>query len=143
MNVKMILKEKGNAVETIDGESKLIEASRRLTSKKIGALVVVTAQGSIAGVLSERDIVSSVAAEGPKALEKKIHTVMTSDVATCGPCDTIEMLMALMTDRRIRHLPVLEDGRLAGIVSIGDVVKARIADAEAEASALKAYITAG
>lgn len=140
MNVGMILKEKGAAVYTVTGETVLMAAAQDMTRRKIGALVVVAGE-LVVGVLSERDVVRCVALDGPEVLKRPVSSAMSAEVMTCGPADTIDTLMALMTDRRLRHLPVMEEGRLAGLVSIGDVVKARIAMAEAEATALKDYIT--
>jgi CBS domain-containing protein len=105
--------------------------------------MVVKENDVVVGILSERDIVRLVAQEGAGALGKPISDIMSRDVVYADPKETIDRLLERMTDRRIRHLPVLKDGRLVGIVSIGDLVKAKIAEAEAEAANLKAYISAG
>ncbi|MBI1233534.1 MAG: CBS domain-containing protein [Alphaproteobacteria bacterium] len=140
MNVAAILDEKGRDVFSLTANATLGDAAALLDQKRIGALVVVDSAGAIAGVLSERDIVRQLARQGAGALSEAIAGCMTHEVITASPRDTIEDVMAAMTDRRIRHLPVLEEGRLAGIVSIGDVVKRKIEQTEADAEAMKAYI---
>ena len=143
MNVAMILKEKGSKVHTISSEVSVEEATRRMRELHVGALVAMTGEGKIAGVFSERDLVRAVHHEGCDALPKPISTFMTKNVVTAKCEDTLEELMSRMTSRRIRHLPVIKGGELVGIVSIGDLVKARIAASEHEAEALKNYISAG
>jgi CBS domain-containing protein len=143
MNVATILSEKGREVFTVRPNLSLADAAKTLDDKRIGALVVTDDGGAILGVLSERDITCCIARRGAAALTETVETAMTSDVVTTAPSDTIDAVMARMTDRRIRHLPVVDGGRLAGIVSIGDVVKRKIADAEAEAEAMKSYIATG
>ncbi|MEN0651696.1 MULTISPECIES: CBS domain-containing protein [Hyphobacterium] len=140
MNVAAILDEKGRDVFSLRADATLSEAAALLDQKRIGAIVVVDSSGAIAGVLSERDIVRQLARMGASALTEPVAGCMTRDVITASPRDTVEEVMASMTDRRIRHLPVLEQGRLAGIVSIGDVVKRKIEQTEADAEAMKAYI---
>ncbi|HAQ35497.1 MAG: inosine-5-monophosphate dehydrogenase [Maricaulis sp.] len=140
MNVAAILEEKGRDVVTLKADATLSEAASRLDHHGIGAVVIVANDGAIAGVLSERDIVRQVARQGAAALVETVAGCMTRDVVTAKPADTLEAVMASMTDRRIRHLPVVENGQLSGIVSIGDVVKRRIDMTEAEAEAMKAYI---
>lgn len=114
-----------------------------LHSRGVGAMVIVEGDDRVVGILSERDIVRVVAERGPPGLAQPISSSMSRDVIFAEPTETVQALLERMTDRRIRHLPVLKDGRLAGIVSIGDLVKSKIAEAEAEAETLKAYITAG
>ncbi len=143
MNVASILNEKGREVTTASPEMSLAEAAKTLDDKRIGAVVVTDAAGAIRGVLSERDITRCIARRGAAALQETVESAMTADVVTASPSDKIDSVMGLMTDRRIRHLPVVEDGRLAGIISIGDVVKRKIAAAEAEAEAMKSYISTG
>ena len=144
MNVASILTEKGRDVVTIKPEPTLSDGAKLMDEKRIGAVIVTAADGSIRGVLSERDITRQVARiGGGGALKQAVETAMTADVVTAEPGDTVDALMTKMTDRRIRHLPVVENGRLAGIVSIGDLVKRKIAAAEAEAEAMKAYISTG
>lgn len=143
MNVAKILQGKGTAVYTIHSEVTVEEATRQLREYRVGALVTLGEVGEIVGVYSERDLVRAISTDGPSALTKPVSTYMTRAVITVGMDDTIDGLMELMTDRRIRHVPVVEGARLCGIVSIGDVVKQRIADTEFEARALKDYIAAG
>lgn len=142
MLVAEILKGKGDAVFTLAPDATLNEACGELERRQVGALIVCEG-GGVSGVLSERDIVRAISRDGPKALERPVSHYMTSEVVFADPAETVEALMARMTDRRIRHLPVLLDKRLAGIVSIGDVVKCQIAQATQEAESLRTYITAG
>jgi len=143
MNVAMILKDKGSKVHTVTSDLSVEEATQKLRELHVGALVAVNAEGKIAGVFSERDLVRAVHHEGAAALKKSVSTFMTKSVVTAKCDDTLEELMTRMTSRRIRHLPVIKGGELVGIVSIGDLVKARIAASESEAEALKQYISAG
>ncbi|MCP5432604.1 MAG: CBS domain-containing protein [Alphaproteobacteria bacterium] len=143
MTVKMILKEKGRSVVTVLGGHTMEEATRVLQEKRIGAAIVVDAAGRVVGVLSERDIVRAIATDGVASLSRPLREFMTREVHTCTPEDTLDSVMGKMTGRRIRHLPVMEAERLAGIISIGDVVKMKIAASEHEAEALKQYIVAG
>ena len=140
MTVRAILDLKGRDVTTIAPDKTLGEAASLLSQHKIGALVVTGADRRVTGILSERDIVRAVSASGGAALDEKIATRMTREVITCGPQDTIAELMGRMTAGRFRHLPVVENSRLVGIVSIGDVVKYRLAEMERESSALRDYI---
>jgi CBS domain-containing protein len=143
MNVAAILKQKGRAVTTIPPTLTLIEAASRLTQRRIGALVVVEGEGEIAGILSERDIIRALADSGPACLTRPVSETMTRQVVTCQECDTLDELMSMMTARRFRHIPVMSDGDLVGIVSIGDVVKHHVAEIEMEATAMRAYIAHG
>lgn len=140
MLVSHILREKGRDVIVIAPEATLAEASRVLTKNRIGALVVQDGKGLLAGIISERDIVRAVAEDGSDALARLVSSRMTRDVATCEETDTIEEIMETMTRCRFRHMPVAAAGRVGGIVSIGDVVKTRIAETIREAQALKEYI---
>jgi CBS domain-containing protein len=140
MTVRAILDLKGRDVTTIAPDRTLGEAALLLSQHKIGALVVTGADHRVTGILSERDIVKAISAGGAAALEEKLSTRMTREVITCGPHDTMAELMGRMTAGRFRHLPVIENGRLVGIVSIGDVVKHRLAEMERESSALRDYI---
>lgn len=140
MKVADILKDKGSEVFTIKAGASLIEAAQSLDANRIGALVVLDESGALAGVISERDIVRIAARQGSIALTSPVSSAMTAEVHTATPDDTIADVMISMTGRRIRHLPVLAGGQLAGMVSIGDVVKRKIETAEAEAEAMKAYI---
>jgi CBS domain-containing protein len=143
MNVAAILKGKGRTVETARAETTLVEVARTLAARKIGAIVITGANGRVAGIVSERDIIRAIAEKGPKCLDSQVSTMMTRSVVSCQECDTLEQLMATMTAGRFRHLPVVENDKLVGIVSIGDIVKHHIAEVEMEASALKGYIVAG
>jgi CBS domain-containing protein len=142
MNVQSIIGAKGQSVATISQTSTLRDAIQQLTERRIGALVVSGDGKAIEGIVSERDIVRATAATGPDALDGSVGSVMSTDVVTCSVGDGVDRLMELMTERRIRHLPVVDDrGHLSGIVSIGDVVKARLAELEQENHALAEYIT--
>jgi CBS domain-containing protein len=143
MNVAAILAAKGRAVATATRETPLIDIARKLGAKKIGAIVITDADGAVSGIISERDIIRAVAERGPDGLSLPVGDVMTRQVVTCSEADTLDALMSTMTAGRFRHLPVVEDGRLAGIVSIGDVVKHHIAEVEMEVSAMKGYLAAG
>src|SRR5262245_31612010 len=140
MNVAAILKQKGRAVSTIPPTFTLIEAAGRLTQKRIGALVVVDVHGEVIGILSERDIIRALSQAGPDCLERPVTETMTRQVVTCHEGGTLDELMSMMTARRFRHLPVVAEGDLVGIVSIGDVVKHHVAEIEMEATAMRAYI---
>ena len=142
MKLSMILNDKGGDVITLDAGSSLWVAAGVLDKNKIGAAVAVNPDGSLCGVLSERDIVRRIAQLGSDALELTVDQAMTRDVVTASPSMTVEEGLSQMTDRRIRHLPVVEEGKLLGIVSIGDLVKHKIAVTEAEAEAMKQYIHA-
>jgi CBS domain-containing protein len=143
MRVTTILSEKGSTVATIDSSATLAEAAAELRLRGVGALVVSRDGRTIEGIISERDIVRRLAERGDHALRELVGVVMTAQVRTCEPTDTSEDLMRVMTDHRLRHLPVVVDGALSGIVSIGDIVKARLTELELEARALHDYITTG
>ena len=143
MLVSHILREKGRDVLSIAPEATLFEAARVLTLNRIGALLVRDPRGALKGIISERDIVRAVAEDGASALALTVAERMTKDVATCEESDTIAEIMETMTRCRFRHMPVIENGRVAGVVSIGDVVKIRIAETLREAQALKDYIATG
>jgi CBS domain-containing protein len=140
MNVSAILRQKGRAVTTAGPATTLLEIAAKLSAKRIGAIVVVGPQGEVAGIISERDIIHALAARGPECLTSSVAEVMTREVVTCQETDTLDELMAMMTARRFRHLPVLTDGALVGIISIGDVVKHHVAEVEMEATAMRDYI---
>jgi CBS domain-containing protein len=140
MNVEHILSEKGRVVMTIAPQASLMEAARMLTEKRIGAVVVADAGNPVLGILSERDIVRAIAANGTGALDEPVSRYMTSKVVTCTSRWPINDLMETMTRGKFRHVPVVEDGRLIGIASIGDVVKYRVAEIETESRALRDYI---
>jgi CBS domain-containing protein len=143
MLVETILKEKGRDVATVRPDLTLHKLAQLLTDRRIGAAVVTDAQGRMVGIVSERDLMRAVAREGERALGLPVSEVMTREVRTCRPEDTVEHLMGMMTSGRMRHLPVVVDGKLEGIVSVGDVVKNRIQESELEARALRDYVMAG
>lgn len=141
MNVRQLMGERTAAeIETIAENNSLAVAAERLTARKIGALMVRSADGGVAGILSERDIVRRVAAGGSAALEETVSSAMTANVVSCTPTDLAHSLLARMTEGRFRHMPVMEDGELVGIVSIGDVVKAHISEIEMEKEAMENMI---
>lgn len=142
MNVEAILAAKGRAVGTIRPEATVADALRRMRAERIGALVVSEDGERIAGIVSDRGIMWAIADRGVGVLDEPVTSVMTREVLTCARHDQISAIMALMTDRRIRHVPVVEaDGRLGGIVSIGDVVKHRLDEMELEVEAMRDYVT--
>ena len=141
VRVSVILTRKGSGVATIPRTATVSEALRALADHNIGALVVSDDGGTVDGILSERDVVRRMAEAGAATLDMPVEGVMTREVLTCSPDATADEVMQTMTDRRARHLPVLEDGRLAGIVSIGDVVKSRIDDLVTQARSMEDYIT--
>lgn len=142
MTVGLILASKGRDVVTIPPHRTLTDAVQLLAEKRIGAVVVAGADGKVLGILSERDIVRALAA-GSHVMGDPVSRYMTAKVVTCGPDSLIGDIMEDMTSGRFRHMPVVEGGRLAGIISIGDVVKFRLAEFQHEAEALKEYITVG
>ncbi len=143
MQVVHILKTKGDMVFTVRPMETVGAAAALLHTRRVGALVVMGDDDAVAGIISERDVVSIAAEHGASALGRPVSSCMTEKVEFAAPADTVDALLTKMTDRRIRHLPVCEDGRLLGIVSIGDLVKWKIAETQAEADGLKAYIAAG
>ncbi len=143
MNVATILKQKGRSVATVPPTAILQEVAKRLAHRRIGALVVVGARGQIEGIVSERDIIRALSETGAACLDRPVAETMTRQVVTCQETDTLDELMAMMTQRRFRHLPVVTDGDLVGIISIGDVVKHHVAEIEMEATAMRAYIAHG
>jgi CBS domain-containing protein len=145
MTVKAILSHKGNDVVTIEPTATLCDAVKSLDLHHIGAVVITGADQHILGILSERDIVRTLAhnartAGGCRLCDEPVELVMTREVATCKQSDTVYELMERMTTGKFRHVPVIVDGRLAGIISIGDVVKHRLAEMASESSALREYI---
>lgn len=143
MTVAAILKDKKPGVISAKPEDSIEAVCQLLADKGIGAVLVLRADGSIAGILSERDIVRGMAMVGADIMQQSADSIMTKNVMVCSSGDTIEDVMHLMTKRRIRHLPVVDGGKLIGMISIGDVVKRRIADTEMEAEALRQYIATG
>jgi CBS domain-containing protein len=142
MLVSQILKTKGDLVFTVGPAETVGAICALLHSRKVGAMVVLD-NDRVVGIVSERDLVSALASEGAGALAKPVSAFMTHDVIFADPSETVNSLLSRMTDRRIRHLPVCVSDRLVGIVSIGDLVKWKISEVEAEADGLKAYIATG
>ncbi len=143
MNVARMLKDKGRDVTTVTPDTTLRQGVEILASERIGALVVCDKDRQVEGIISERDVVRMLAANGPAVLDQPVSLYMTKDVRTCTERDTVQFLMEEMTTHRFRHMPVVEGRRLIGIVSIGDVVKQRIAAAELEAASMREYIATG
>jgi CBS domain-containing protein len=142
MRISDVLRSKGDAVATITPQTSVAGLLTELAVHNIGAMVVVDADG-LRGIVSERDVVRGLHDAGPDLLRRPVSDIMTTVLATCSPDDSVDSLSALMTTNRVRHVPVLADGRLAGIVSIGDVVKTRMEELESEQQQLQAYITQG
>src|SRR4051794_997483 len=140
MNVETILRNKGDWVATIRPDATIAQAVEMLNRERIGALVVSEDGNTIDGMLSERDIVLALGDYGPDLMARRIDAIMTRNVLTCDPADTVQDLMAAMTNRRFRHIPVVKDDRLRGIVSIGDLVKNRLDEVEFEANSLRSFI---
>ena len=143
MFVSDILLQKGGLVFTVTPGTSVAQLSQQLSTRRIGSVLVLDGDGAVAGIVSERDLVRALASHGAKAMELEARQVMTRDVVTCDPDDSIDQVMQTMTSGRFRHLPVVRHGELLGLVSIGDVVKARLEEATHETEALKAYIVAG
>lgn len=137
MNVAQILKLKGSTkVETITGKESLTDAARILSEKRIGALIVSDGKGGVGGIISERDIIRILGVEGVGCMTSLVSSVMTSKVQSCDPKEPTETVLTRMTEGRFRHMPVMHEGKLVGVVSIGDAVKARISEIEHENEAL-------
>lgn len=143
MFVSDILAQKGGLVYTVTPGTSIAQLSQQLSTRRIGSVLVLDGEGSVAGIVSERDLVRALASHGAKAMELEARQVMTREVVTCDPDDSIDQVMQTMTQGRFRHLPVVRHGELLGLVSIGDVVKARLEETKHETEALKAYIVAG
>ena len=143
MLVSQILKTKGDMVFTASPHETVGAAAALLHSRRVGAMVVMDAEDHVVGILSERDVVRAVAEGGHGALAKPVSDFMSGSVVFADPGESVDVLLSRMTDRRIRHLPICKDERLVGILSIGDLVKVKIAETEAEAQHLKDYISAG
>jgi CBS domain-containing protein len=140
MNVTSILAAKGGNVTTIEPTATLAAAATLLAKHRIGAIIVLGAEGRLVGILSERDIVRTIVDGGCDVLDQPVSQAMTRNVATCGPDEPIHSIMERMTQGKFRHMPVLESGRLTGIISIGDVVKYRLDEMEQESEAMRGYI---
>ncbi len=142
MTVAAILNSKGRDVYTEPSTRSLSEICASLGGRRIGAIVLCDEPGVIVGIASERDVVRAIAMEGPDSLAQPVSEYMTKEVAVCGETDSVNGVMARMTEGRFRHMPVVEDGKLIGLVSIGDIVKFRIAQVEREADDMRSYIQA-
>jgi CBS domain-containing protein len=142
MRIADVLRSKGGAVKTIEPDATVGDLLAGLASHNIGAMVVKGPDG-VAGIVSERDIVRQLHARGASVLSQSVSEIMTAVVSTCSKSDTVDSLTRLMTENRVRHVPVVENGELIGIVSIGDVVKTRMEELEAEHEQLQSYITQG
>jgi CBS domain-containing protein len=142
MRIADVLRGKGGAVVTINPDATVAELLAGLAEHNIGAMVVAGSDG-IEGIVSERDVVRQLHTHGASVLSRPVETIMTSVVSTCSKEDTVDSLTLLMTENRVRHVPVLENGKLIGIVSIGDVVKTRMQELESEHEQLQSYITQG
>lgn len=143
MTIAHILHGKPQRMISVGPEQTLRQAAEVLTREHIGALLVLKPNGDIAGILSERDIVRAVGTKGAEVLDRPVAELMTKDVICCSPDDTVDKAMALMTEKRFRHLPVRQGGRIVAMISIGDVVKRKVEDAEAESQSLREYIARG
>jgi len=140
MKLAELIRGKGQEIVKIGSDKSIAEAALALTENKIGALLVEGQAGEIAGILSERDIVGGMAPHGADLHDVAVSELMTRDIIRCSPGDTVNEAMAMMTDRRIRHLPVFDGEQLVGFISIGDLVKCRIMEVQSEAEALRQYI---
>ena len=140
MNVKAILAAKGGDVVSIEATATLEAAAKLLSTHRIGAVVILGAGGRLAGILSERDIVRAISERGAAALNEAVGQTMTRDVTTCGEDESVAGIMELMTHGKFRHMPVVEKGKLLGLISIGDVVKQRVEEIESESEAMRDYI---
>jgi CBS domain-containing protein len=140
MTIAAILRHKGQGCITVAPRTSIAEVTHVLAAHRIGAVLVCNERNDLMGILSERDIVAALAAQGASALDQPAETLMTRHVTTALPRTTVAEAMAMMTNGRFRHLPVIEQGRIVGVVSIGDVVKARMSQQEEEVGHLKAYV---
>jgi CBS domain-containing protein len=141
MKVSNLLATKGHEVSTISQERSVIDAIALLKERGLGALVVTGKTAPLVGIFSERDVVRALAASGEKALKLKVSELMSHDVVTCSESTELNELMTTMTERRIRHVPVVDDGQLTGLISIGDVVKARLDELENDKKSLLDYVS--
>lgn len=143
MNIESILKVKGAEIISVGPNDTIEDTARLLAKRRIGAVLVRGDKEDIVGILSERDIVRGMAHEGAAVLGRRVSSLMTKNVITCSPAQTVDSVLDLMTERRVRHLPVVHRGKIMGFISIGDVVKEKIAEAEHEAEYLREYISTG
>lgn len=143
MNVNTILNVKGGDVVTVLISTPILEVTKTLAKFGIGSIVVTNEDGTLAGIVSERDVVRAIAHMGVDVTNEAVSEIMTENIITCERDDSINKIMGIMTSKRFRHMPVVEQGKLEGIISIGDVVQQRIAEAELEANAMRSYIATG
>jgi CBS domain-containing protein len=140
MSVERLLRTKGSAVVTIRPDATLADVTHELAAGNFGALIVSDDGRSVNGIISERDVVRTLANEGASALDRKVRDVMTTEVVTCSPSDRVDDMMEVMSNRRFRHLPVVRDGELCGVISMTDLMRKRLDDIEHEASAMRDFI---
>lgn len=143
MNVAAILQDKGRDVLAVDQDTSILDVAKLIDKNRIGSVVIINENGQLSGIVTERDIIKNISRHGCDSLNNPVLTCMTNEVVTCTRADTVEDLMEKMTTQRFRHIPVVEDNELLGIVSIGDVVKQRVAEVAMEANALREYIATG
>jgi CBS domain-containing protein len=143
MNIGQILMAKGRTVATSRPDATLLEIANKLAQKKIGAIVIVGDNGEVVGIVSERDVIRKLGERGPAVLSEPVSQSMTANVISCQETSTLDERMEVMTQGRFRHVPVIEDGALVGIISIGDVVKNHIAEVEMEVTAMRGYFVTG
>ena len=141
MTVEKLLRTKGSTVVTIRPDASLADATHELAAGNFGALIVSADGREVIGIISERDIVRSLAKEGASALDRKVSDVMTIEVFSCAPSDRVDDMMAVMSNRRFRHMPVIENGVLCGVISMTDVMRKRIDEIQHEADAMRTFIT--
>jgi CBS domain-containing protein len=143
MLIRQILAAKGSDVISTRPDATIAEVAKLLKEKRIGAVVVIDRGGKLSGIISERDIARGIAVHGAKLQDLKVRELMTAEVISCSPDDGLQKLMQIMTEGRFRHLPVIQDGKMLGIISIGDVVKHRLQELEQETHMLQDYIAGG
>ena len=143
MFVSDILTQKGGLVFTVTPGTTVSQIAQQLSTRRVGSVLVMSGNDEVAGIVSERDLVRAMSLHGASALDLEARHIMTRDIVTCDPDDSIDQIMEIMTRGRFRHVPVVRHGELLGVISIGDVVKARLEETRHETEALKAYIVAG
>ncbi len=140
MRIERVLRDKGGEVVTIEPDANVGAAAKLLSDRRIGAVIVTAADGTPAGILSERDIVRELGRKGQGVLDQSVSEMMTSQIKSCAPSDALDHVLGMMTEGRFRHMPVMEEGRMVGLVSIGDVVKARLSELAMERDALEGMV---
>ncbi|MDE1148546.1 MAG: CBS domain-containing protein [Azospirillaceae bacterium] len=143
MHVSGILKHKDSTIVSVRPEDTIETVVALLAAHRIGAVLALDPAGAVAGIISERDIVRGLATHGPHVLNQSVSDLMTRKVVSCSPHDSVSSIMTRMTEGRFRHMPVMENGRLLGLISIGDVVKHRIAEATSEVESMRVYVAGG